>query len=63
VEGTGETPEGYQLTAISAVEAAKRILEGSGLSGYQTPSTAFGAGFLETLPGCTLEIGTPTVSA
>lgn len=63
VEGTGETPEGYQLTALSSVEAAKRVLEGQVRSGYQTPSTAFGAGFLEELPGCTLAIGSPTSQA
>jgi short subunit dehydrogenase-like uncharacterized protein len=40
------TPEGYTLTARTAVAAVERILEGEGAAGYQTPSSAFGADFI-----------------
>ncbi|MGQ0647463.1 MAG: saccharopine dehydrogenase family protein [Gemmatimonadaceae bacterium] len=46
------TPEGYQLTAIAAIEAATRVLANSPTPGYHTPATAFGAHFLDSLPGC-----------
>ena len=52
VTGTAETAEGYRLTAISAVESARRVLNDPPSAGYHTPSSAFGAGFLETLPEC-----------
>ena len=51
-EGTAETPEGYRLTALSAVEAARRVLDAPPAAGYHTPSSAFGSGFLESLPEC-----------
>jgi saccharopine dehydrogenase (NAD+, L-lysine-forming) len=50
--GTAETPEGYRLTAMAAVECASRVLNVPPPAGYQTPSSAFGAGFLNTLPEC-----------
>ena len=52
IEGTAETPEGYRLTAISSVESARRVLDSAPAAGYHTPSSAFGAGFLESLPEC-----------
>ena len=52
VEGTAVTPEGYRLTAIAAVESAHRVLTHAPIAGYHTPSSAFGAGFLESLPEC-----------
>ena len=52
VEGTAETPEGYRLTATAAVESAQRVLSSPPPAGYHTPSSAFGSGFLETLPEC-----------
>lgn len=56
VEGTAETPEGYRLTAIAAVESASRVLNSPPPAGYHTPSSAFGSGFLETLPECEIFI-------
>jgi short subunit dehydrogenase-like uncharacterized protein len=53
VTGTLITPEGYQLTSISAVEAAERVAQGRVQPGAWTPSKAFGAGFVEELPGVT----------
>ncbi|AHF98712.1 saccharopine dehydrogenase [Halostagnicola larsenii XH-48] len=40
------TPNPYALTAKSAVEAAKRVLDGGVPAGAQTPATAFGSEFV-----------------
>ncbi len=50
VEDTLVTPEGYRFTAIAAVESARRMLTNPPEAGYHTPSTAFGAGFIDELP-------------
>ncbi len=55
------TPEGYTLTAESAVRAAERVLSGSVAPGAWTPSRAFGAGFAEELPGVSLRETPPKV--
>lgn len=47
-----ETPNGYTLTAESAVLSALEILKGEGEPGFQTPSSAFGAQFGFGLTGC-----------
>ncbi len=39
-------PEGYTLTARTAIAAAQRILAGGVPTGFQTPSLAFGADFI-----------------
>ncbi|MEP7381560.1 MAG: saccharopine dehydrogenase NADP-binding domain-containing protein [Gemmatimonadota bacterium] len=57
VSGTAETPEGYRLTALSAAESAVRLLDAPPAPGYHTPSTAFGADFLTTLPECSMQLG------
>jgi short subunit dehydrogenase-like uncharacterized protein len=44
-----ETPTGYMYTALSAVEAARRVLAGEHLAGFQTPSTAFGRDFATSI--------------
>ncbi len=41
-----ETMESYQLTALTAVAAAKRVLAGDVPPGYQTPAGAFGSDFI-----------------
>jgi short subunit dehydrogenase-like uncharacterized protein len=46
-----ETPDGYTLTAKTAVLAAFAVLEGRAVPGYQTPSLAFGADFILAVPG------------
>jgi short subunit dehydrogenase-like uncharacterized protein len=48
---TLETPEGYALTAVSAVTAVEKVLAGAVPPGSWTPSQAFGADFVDTLPG------------
>lgn len=50
---TLETPEGYTLTAMAAVEGLLRVLEGEVEPGFQTPALAFGAHFVDKLPGVT----------
>jgi short subunit dehydrogenase-like uncharacterized protein len=47
-----ETPNGYKITYLAAVEIARRVLEGETKLGYQTPSRAYGADFVLELPGC-----------
>lgn len=40
------TPEGYALTATTAVAIAQRVLAGDAPNGFQTPSLAYGADFI-----------------
>ena len=56
VTGTLETPEAYALTAETAVAIAKKVLAGEVAPGAWTPSQAFGARFIESIPGCRLKI-------
>lgn len=49
-----ETPNGYTLTADSAVKCALKTLGGSAKPGFQTPSLAFGAEFINEIEGCSL---------
>lgn len=44
-------PEAYRFTAESALAAVERLLVGDVLPGTWTPSQAFGAAFVTTLPG------------
>jgi short subunit dehydrogenase-like uncharacterized protein len=44
-----ETPTGYTYTALSAVEAARRVLAGEHPAGFQTPSSAFGRDFATSI--------------
>jgi short subunit dehydrogenase-like uncharacterized protein len=50
-----KTPEAYYLTALTAVEIMKRILDGDLKTGFQTPSTAYGADFILGFDGVTRE--------
>lgn len=53
-----QTPNGYTLTYLAAVDIARRVLGGEWQPGFQTPSLAYGARYVLTLPGCRLgEIG------
>ena len=45
------TPEGYALTALTAVEALVRVLAGKVAAGFMTPSKAFGPDFILEVPG------------
>jgi len=50
IEARLSAPEGYRLTAIAAVECARRVAAGELAPGAWTPSLAFGARFVDTLP-------------
>ncbi len=54
LQATLTVPEGYTLTAICSVSAAERVA--SVAPGFQTPSLAFGAGFISEFSGCTLRM-------
>jgi short subunit dehydrogenase-like uncharacterized protein len=41
-----ELPEGYALTASTAVTICKKVLAGEFSAGFQTPSTAYGQDFI-----------------
>lgn len=43
-------PDGYSLTAMTAVASATRVLAGGIPVGFQTPSSAFGQDFILTFP-------------
>ncbi len=47
------TPDGYTLTAKTAVLIARKVLQGGAVPGFQTPSRAFGADLILEVPGCT----------
>lgn len=51
---TLETPEGYHLTVLTALEAVQRVVAAQVEPGFQTPSKAFGADFIAEFPDCEL---------
>jgi saccharopine dehydrogenase (NAD+, L-lysine-forming) len=57
-EATLVTPEGYRLTAETAVESARRVAAGSVSPGFRTPSLAFGSTYITEFDGCDLHVGT-----
>jgi short subunit dehydrogenase-like uncharacterized protein len=48
-------PEGYRLTALTAVAAVQRVLAGQAPAGFQTPSRAYGADWILEFEGVTRE--------
>lgn len=44
-------PEGYTLTAMTALAAVEKVLNGEAPAGFQTPSKAFGADFILQIEG------------
>ncbi len=48
---TFDVPEGYTFTAAASVDAARRVAAGEVEPGAKTPSLAFGAAYIESLPG------------
>jgi short subunit dehydrogenase-like uncharacterized protein len=57
-DATGKTvvsrlrgPEGYTLTAMTALAAVTKVLAGQAPPGFQTPSKAYGADFILEIPG------------
>ncbi len=51
-----QAPDGYTLTARTAVAAAMKVLGGAAKAGYQTPSLAFGSGFILEIEGCRRDV-------
>ena len=51
VESRLVTPEPYALTARTAVEVVRRIVDGEVNIGFQTPSAVFGADFITSFEG------------
>ena len=45
------TPEAYHLTVLSSLQVVEKVLAGQATPGFQTPSTAYGAGLVLELPG------------
>jgi short subunit dehydrogenase-like uncharacterized protein len=58
VAATLVTPEGYRLTAETAVESARRVGAGAVQPGFRTPSLAFGAGYITEFDGCDFQVET-----
>jgi len=50
------TPDTYDLTTATAVEAARRVLAGAAGDGFQTPASAFGPEFAEAFAGVEREV-------
>ena len=48
-------PEGYTLTALTALAIVERVLAGEIESGFKTPSLAYGADFITEIKGVTRE--------
>ena len=48
-----KTPEGYQLTMLTALAAVEKVLRGECKPGFQTPSLAYGADFILEIPNVT----------
>ena len=50
-----QTPNGYELTRLTAVDLASRALAGDVRPGYQTPAKAYGADYILGFPEVTRE--------
>lgn len=55
-EATLVTPEGYELTVLTALESVKRVAAGEVAAGAKTPSMAFGADYITSFPGVSLQL-------
>jgi short subunit dehydrogenase-like uncharacterized protein len=53
VESRMQTPEGYTITAIAALNIAQKIMDGNFTAGYQTPAKAYGADLVLEVEGVT----------
>ena len=51
VEARMQTPEGYTLTALAALNIAEKIIGGNLKTGYQTPAKAYGADLVLEIDG------------
>jgi len=46
-----QTPEGYTITALAALNIAQKILGGNFSPGFQTPAKAYGADLVMEIDG------------
>lgn len=53
VESRLQTPEGYTITALAALNIAQKILDGNFKPGFQTPAKAYGADVVLEIKGVT----------
>jgi short subunit dehydrogenase-like uncharacterized protein len=51
VTGRLRGPEGYTLTALTALAVVERVLAGDSRPGFQTPAKMYGADFILSVPG------------
>ena len=51
VESRMQTPEGYTITALAALNIAQKILDGNFKRGFQTPAKAYGADLVMEIEG------------
>lgn len=51
VESRMQTPEGYTVTALGALNIAQKILDGNFTPGFQTPAKAYGADLVMEIEG------------
>jgi short subunit dehydrogenase-like uncharacterized protein len=51
VESRMQTPEGYTITALAALNITQKILDGNLKSGFQTPAGAYGADLVLEIDG------------
>jgi short subunit dehydrogenase-like uncharacterized protein len=63
VSATLTTPNGYSLTVSTALAAIERLQKSSAASGFLTPSRAFGADFIDSIPGCDFQLAETPQSA
>ncbi|WNM58616.1 saccharopine dehydrogenase family protein [Candidatus Nitrospira allomarina] len=49
------TPDGYDFTAVSALEIGQRVLKGEYQPGYQTPASVYGPDFVLSMDGVNRE--------
>ncbi|ESP88798.1 saccharopine dehydrogenase family protein [Candidatus Halobonum tyrrellensis] len=56
------TPDTYDLTAETAVESARRVVDGDVADGFQTPASAFGPDYVLEFDGVAREDATDGVS-
>ena len=55
VEARLHGPEGYTLTALTALAITKKVLDGNWKAGYQTPAGLYGADLILEIDGVTRE--------
>jgi short subunit dehydrogenase-like uncharacterized protein len=51
VESRMQTPEGYTITALAALNIAQKILDGNFTPGFQTPAKVYGADLVMEIEG------------